>query len=148
MGCEQVSFIYADEHGVFPQLGRGAHEPREEGCGLDDALFGVEIGQVNVECYPMLARADCGRCHAFDCEIACAYRRGADMLCKVFHFTFGVDDDRGQIFERLLDNLAEGRTFARPARSLDQETACKQFVEIEIEHTAGVLSDRYPVAGR
>jgi hypothetical protein len=52
---EEVSLVDADKDGVIPVLARRADEAGEEGCRLDDALVGIEVGQVDVDRQPMMS---------------------------------------------------------------------------------------------
>lgn len=54
MWCEEVALIDADQDGMIPILPRRTDEAGEEGCRLDDALVGIEVGQVDVDREPMV----------------------------------------------------------------------------------------------
>ena len=61
MWREEVSLVDADKDGVIPVVTRRTDETGEEGCRLDDALIGIQVGQVDVDRQPMMS-APRGRC--------------------------------------------------------------------------------------
>ena len=50
MRGEQMPLVDRDQHGMVPVLARCADQAGEEGRRLDDALFGIEVGEVEVKC--------------------------------------------------------------------------------------------------
>ena len=148
MGGEQMALVDADEDGVAPMLARRADQPGEQGGRLDDALVGVEIGEIYVEREPVLPGARGGRRQAVRRQFAALERRRADMRGEIAEFALGIDEHDGREVEGLLDDLAQGSALARAAAALDQQAAGEQALEIEHERAAAVLADRHgPLIG-
>ena len=91
---------------------------------------------------PVFARAQgrrtepvCGDFGRFDC-------RRADVCCQIGEFRLGIDDHRRHIFEGFFDDAAKGCALTGAARPLDQETACEELVEIEVEGAGIMAPDR------
>ena len=75
-------------------------------------------------------------------------RGRADMRSEVPELGFRIDDDRRHELEGFFDNSAQRGALSCTARSLDQEPACKELIEIEFQRTAGMFPDRYSVPDR
>jgi hypothetical protein len=141
MGGEQVPFIDRDENRMFPVLTRRADKAGEEGRCLDDALFGIEVGEIQMEGDAMVPRA--GRCggQAIGGDFGGLDRGGPDMRGKVAELAFGIDDHRLHIVEGFFDDAAHGLALARTGPALDQHAPGKDAVEVQFEGTVGRLAD-------
>ncbi len=72
-------------------------------------------------------------------------RRGADMAREVLELAFRVDNRDRRIVEGLFDNPPQGTAFAGTRATLNEQSAGKEPVEVEVEWACRVVTQWYAI---
>ena len=148
MGGKQVPFVDRDENRVLPVLARRTDKAGEEGRCLDDPLFGVEVGEIQMKGDAMVTRAGCGGGQAIGSDFNGLERRRADVRGEIAELAFGIDDHGLNVVESLFDDAAHGLALAGTGPALDKHASRKDAVEIQFEGAVGRLADGNRAARR